>query len=159
MSNAGKLRSGCEPSHAISDPAGRVLLLLIACLVTAVLHPATAAAHNGKIHQDMAEMAYELMRAASLPDGRAKVDPFAVPPAGYADFVTAMKDGVEFWRQEATTLPAKGPVCDNSVDNQHLVAMSKQCMGVVGLAIDGGWMTTPASCPKRPGWAPGGFLN
>jgi hypothetical protein len=135
---------------------GRVLPVF--CLAATLLDPGPARAHNSKTHQTLVEMAYQLMRAATLPPGRAQVVPFTTPPAGYADFVVAMDDAVSFWRHQPSGLQDHEKNCGDA-DNVQLGAAPGQCLGAVRIPIDTGWTSSPDACPVRPNWAPGGFLN
>lgn len=158
---------GPSPRPKGADQTGRVTrmqtsrLCWSAALSAALIFPWPVYAHNQVVHQDMTDMAYEIMLMVLAREGRLISRPAEIDAAKWNAFLDAISDAVPKLR----ALPARLPAGKSDACRQDGVSFALPADWANGLTL--GEIDLPlaptyqsgSDCGIRDTWKPGGIFN
>ncbi len=149
-----------SPRRAPERLPRRAIAFALAAWLTFLI-PGPALAHNGLVHQDMTDVAWEIMLAVSNPGhpGALAERPSNVPAAQWNAFVASIQAAVPKVRALPAGLP--GPhktACSDDVTTVPTQWASGKSLGDLAFA-PGITYITGNDCGVRAKWAPGGVFD
>ncbi|MBC8165195.1 MAG: hypothetical protein H7Y20_04890, partial [Bryobacteraceae bacterium] len=132
----------------------------LAALSIALVLSGPLRAHNEAVHQNMTDLAYEIMLGTKSNPLSPFLDlspPPGVPALEWNAFLASVRAAPAKLRQMNSDLPPKTLTCDGAAPLN--LGWSQKPLGQVEHAVIPHYMTAIKSCGAKVGWAPGGIYN